>query len=175
MPNEKPANSEPAEASQAPAQPQQPQAPAYQQPALNQPIGDQADPKSRLAMMCFAFFVAPTGAARAYIGQTIGVVRFWVYVASVVLSFIPIINILAGLSMLVLTVWGFVDFFILHGRRVDAFNQPLYSTSRDDRFVSYLFIIFIILIALAVLVLLIMLILMIAGLSLFTRARGFYY
>ncbi len=137
--------------------------------AMNQPVGDKADTKSRLAMMAFAFFAAPTGIARAYIGQTSGVVRFWIFVAAQFLGIIPFINILAGLALMVLYVWGIVDFFILKGRTVDAFNQPMSSTNRDEKFIKYLFIVMIVGLVLALLAIVVSIIFVVivgvAGLS----------
>jgi len=136
-------------------QPPVSQPPVSQQPPAApmppQDVGDKHDPKSRLAMMLFAFFAAPSGLARGYIGETSGMVRFWIYIPTAFLSAIPFVNFLAAPVMLVLYVWGLVDFFLLKGRQQDAHGAQMYSTNRDERVINYLYIVFIILIAISIL------------------------
>lgn len=102
------------------------------------PVGDQADTKSRLAMMLLAFFAVPTGLARAYIGDKNGMTRFWVYLGCSIAMVVPFLNILTGIVLLVLTVWGIVDFFSLTKVYTDAFGMQLSSTNRDERVIRYL-------------------------------------
>ena len=90
-------------------------------------------PKSYLAMMVLAFFAAPMGLARAYRGEKSGWVRFWIYIASQVLMIVPFVNFLAIIALLVLTIWGIVDIFLLYNTRTDAAGVPYYTTPRDDR------------------------------------------
>lgn len=136
-------------------QPETPtQPPAAAQPAAPIPT-DKNDPKSRLAMMAIAFFGGPTGIARAYIGDSSGLVRLWLYIGSTVLSVIPFINIIAALIIVVLGIWGIIDFFLLHKAKTDHFGNPLYATARDNRYIKYLYRVFIaLLIAGAALILL---------------------
>ena len=126
---------------QVQAAPQQPQQ-VYNQPQYvvvqAGPVGDQADTKSRLAMMLLAYFALPTGLASAYIGEASGRVRFWVWLGATVTTIIPFLNILSMLLLLVLSVWGLVDFFRLKGMYNDAFGNPMSSTARDERSIGYI-------------------------------------
>ena len=98
-------------------------------------------PKSYLAMMLLAFFAAPSGLARAYRGEQIGWVRFWIFVGSYVAMIIPFVNLLAGLALCVLAVWGIIDFFLLYKVRTDARGIALTHTPRDLKFSKGFFIV----------------------------------
>lgn len=100
------------------------------------------EPKSRLAMMLLAFFISQTGLARVYRGEKSGCVRFWAYLASTVLMIVPLINLLAGLAMIVLVVWGIVDFYMLYNVKDDANDKALHETARDARVSKALLIVF---------------------------------
>lgn len=116
------------------------------------PVGDQVDTKSRLAMMLLAFFASSTGLARVYIGDKSGMVRLWIYISCIVATLVPFLNIIAALGLLVLLIWGIVDFFTLAKVNDDAFGVPMSSTSRDERAIGYLRITMIILVVLNILV-----------------------
>lgn len=117
----------------------QPQPVAPQQPTyVAGPVGDQVDIKSRLAMMLLAYFALPTGLARAYIGDKMGMIRFWIYLGLAVLMIVPYVNMLAAIGMIALTVWGAIDFFTLKNASTDAFGASLSSTNRDERVIGYL-------------------------------------
>ena len=118
------------------------------------PASDAHDPKSRLAMMALAFFAGPTGIARIYIGDKSGIGRLWAYIVSSILMIVPFINFISAFALLALGIWGVVDFFALKGRRTDAFEKPLYTTARDDRYIKYMHILFIVALAFAALALL---------------------
>ncbi|PID29914.1 hypothetical protein CR983_03430 [Candidatus Saccharibacteria bacterium] len=151
-------------------------------PAHHKSAHKDDEPRSRLAMMLLAFFTVPTGLARVYIGEQIGLVRFWVYVGAVVLSVVPFLNVLAGLVMIVLMVWGVADFFILRTVQEDGVGAPLHTTKRDDKAVSILTILFIIALALVALSIVALIGLTLFGLSLldsatspFNTGENYYY
>ena len=100
-------------------------------PAPTAPATTANEPRSYLTILSLAFFAGPLGLARWYRGDDSGKVRFWIYVACIVLGLIPFVNILAGLGLGVLTIWGVVDFFMLHKTTTDASGMPLSATSRD--------------------------------------------
>ncbi|OYX41601.1 hypothetical protein B7Y94_04770 [Candidatus Saccharibacteria bacterium 32-49-12] len=118
------------------------------------PASDAHDPKSRLAMMTLAFFAGPTGLARIYIGDKSGIGRLWAYIISSILMIVPLINFISAFALLALGIWGVVDFFALKGRQTDAFEKPLHTTTRDDRYIKYLQILFIVALAFAAMALL---------------------
>ena len=93
-----------------------------QQPvATAKPVATQdTGTKSYLVMVVLAFFASITGLARAYRGEKIGWVRFWIYIGSIVLMIIPFINIIAAITLIVLSIWGIVDFFLVYRLRDDA-------------------------------------------------------
>lgn len=108
--------------------PMQPTAPAAQVPAAS--VAQDDGPKSYLAMMVLAALAGPLGLARWYRGDKIGKIRFWIFVASFVLSFVVI-----GLvPLIVLYVWGIVDYFLLRKVRTDTQGRPLSLTQRDLKF-----------------------------------------
>jgi hypothetical protein len=110
-------------------------------------------------MMLLAFFAAPTGLARYYIGETVGKVRFWLYVGSLALLLLPFFAILTQssgalivafllmalslLAQLALAIWGFVDFFFLKSVTKDANGHRLYTTVRDEKAIKILVTVFI--------------------------------
>jgi len=104
------------------------------------PVVDDGEPKSYLAMMLLAFFAMPTGLARVYRGEHGGWIRFWIYVVASVLMIIPFVNIIAAIALLVVTIWGVVDFFLLYKVRTDAAGRPLHTTMRDAKAAKVLFI-----------------------------------
>ncbi|MBP9667954.1 hypothetical protein KBD87_04085 [Candidatus Saccharibacteria bacterium] len=109
-----------------------PQTQAAPQPAvMNAAPSSAGEPRSYLTMVVLAFFTGPMGLARWYRGEDSGKVRFWVYLVVSILSAIPFVNFVAIPIMLVLVVWGVVDFFLLHGTSTDASNMPLVTTNRD--------------------------------------------
>lgn len=115
-------------------------------------------PKSYLAMMLLAFFAAPSGLARAYRGEQIGWIRFWIYIGATVTMIIPFLNILGGLALLALTIWGIVDFFMLYKVRNDAAGKELTTTPRDLKAAKALWIVFIVMLCLTGLMVILMLI-----------------
>lgn len=129
---------------------------------------DPENQKSRLAMMSFAYFAIQTGIARVYIGDKSGYVRLWLFIGAFVLAFIPFINILSGLIMLVLSIWGLIDYFILKKRTTDASGQPLHTNKRDDKSVN---IITIVLVASLVL----MVLFVVLAIALFVAAGANFY
>lgn len=105
--------------------------------------------KSYLVMVVLAFFAGATGLARAYRGDTVGWVRFWIYVGSMILMFIPFINILAALGSIVVGIWGIVDFFLVYRLREDTEGKPLHATVRDQKWAGVFNVIFIVGLALS--------------------------
>lgn len=101
-------------------------------------------PRNYLVMMLLAVLLLPSGLARAYRGEQIGWTRFWVYVGATVGCFIPFLNILAGIAVLALVVWGIVDVFQLRGTTTDADGSALVTTERDGKFARGFFIYFIV-------------------------------
>src|SRR5206468_2507613 len=95
-----------------------------------------------------AILLAPTGLARAYRGEQIGWTRFWIfigiYAASVLLFWIPLLNILVILALIAAYVWGAVDVFQLYKTRTDAEGGALVSSPRDDKFAHAFYIFFIV-------------------------------
>lgn len=113
-------------------------------PSTREKAVDNGGTKSYLVMVVLAFFAGVTGLARAYRGEKIGWVRFWMYVGATVLVVIPFVNILAALVMLVVSVWGIVDFFLVYRLRDDAEGKPLHATARDQKWAGVFNIIYII-------------------------------
>ncbi len=120
---------------------------------------------SRLAMMAIAFFASPLGLARMYRGDPNGKVRFWLYVGAMFAMAVPYVNIIAGLVMLVLLVWGVVDFFTLYGETHDAQGQPLLTTARDERWIEMMRTVYIVVLVISAAMLLIAISLSINGLT----------
>lgn len=108
-------------------------------------------PKSYLVMMLLAVFTLPTGLARAYLGEQVGWTRFWVFIASYVLLLVPLLNLVAGLVVLGLFIWGIVDLFTLRKRTTDATGKELVSTPRDKKWAKGFFIYAVVAMALGVL------------------------
>lgn len=110
-----------------------------------QPVAD-ADKKSYLAMLFLAFFAGITGLARVYLGDKVGLVRFYIFIGAVVVlwTFVPGLQIAAGLAMLVLSVWSVVDFFLLYKNFKDASEDELAVTERDKKFAKVFFILYIV-------------------------------
>lgn len=112
--------------------------------AMPAPVVVDTGVKSYLAMMLLAILAAPLGLARAYRGETIGWVRFWIYIGSyasiVFLWWTIIFAILGFLGILVMTVWGIVDIFLLRNTTTDAAGKPLHGTARDQKWASGFFI-----------------------------------
>lgn len=105
---------------------------------------DNGGTKSYLVLVVLAFFAGVTGLARAYRGEKIGWVRFWIYVGSLVLMVIPLINFLAILAIIVLSIWGIVDFFLIYRLRDDSEGKPLHATTRDQKWAGVFNIMYII-------------------------------
>ena len=125
--------------------------------------------KSYINLVSLAFFAAPTGLARAYRGEQIGWVRFWVYVGATILMAVPILNFLAILAMLVLGVWGAVDFFLIHKLRTDASGQPLHATARDQVWAKNMKTVYIVLLALAAVLIVLAILIVAAGIANFSN------
>lgn len=104
--------------------------------------------KSYLVMVTLAFFASVTGLARAYRGEKVGWVRFWMFVGSCVAIIVPLLNILAGLVQIILWIWGIVDFFLVYRLRDDAAGKPLHVTPRDMKWAGVFNVLYIIGIAL---------------------------
>lgn len=105
--------------------------------------------KSYINMISLAFFAGPTGLARAYRGEQIGWIRFWIYVGGTVLMIVPFLNILAFLALIVVSIWGVVDFFMVYNLRTDAAGQPLHATARDQVWAKNMKTVYIVMLALA--------------------------
>lgn len=106
-------------------------------------------PRNYLVMMLLAVLLLPSGLARAYRGEQIGWTRFWIYVGATVACIIPFLNILAGLAILALIVWGAIDVFQLRKTTTDAEGGALVMTERDGKFAKGFFIYFIVSLCLA--------------------------
>ncbi len=125
----------------------------------NQPMATSAAPKiadtgvkSYINMVTLAFFAGQLGLARAYRGERVGWVRFWLYIGSTVLLIVPFINILAMLALLVLAIWGLIDFFLIYDLTTDANGQPLHATERDKNWAKTMRILYIVGIVLVILI-----------------------
>lgn len=124
---------------------------AANQPTAAPQAAVDTGPKSYLVMMLLAVFTLPTGLARAYLGEQIGWTRFWVFIASYVLLLVPLLNLVAGLVVLGLFIWGIVDLFTLRKRTTDATGKELVSTPRDKKWAKGFFIYAVVAMALGVL------------------------
>lgn len=113
-------------------------------PSTPEKAVDNGGTKSYLVLVVLAFFAGVTGLARAYRGEKIGWVRFWIYVGSLVLMVIPLINFLAILAIIVLSIWGIVDFFLIYRLRDDSEGKPLHATTRDQKWAGVFNIMYII-------------------------------
>lgn len=120
-------------------------------------------PRNFLAVMLLAIFASPYGLARWYRGDDSGKIRFWVAVGCTVCIIIPIINVIAGLGLVVLHIWGIVDFFLLSGTTTDANDTPYVASSRDITWANNLKIAYIVLLVIQALVILLGVILIAAG------------
>lgn len=101
---------------------------------------DQSGPKNYLVMMLLAVFLLPTGLARAYIGDKSGWTRFWVFIGAYILMIVPFINLIAGLVVFGLLIWGLVDLFVLRNRTTDVTGADLAGTPRDKKWAKGFFI-----------------------------------
>ncbi len=119
-------------------------APATTAPATTAAPVVPKGPRNYLVMMLLAVLLLPTGLARAYRGEQIGWTRFWIYVGATVGCIIPFLNILAGLALLALVVWGAIDVFQLRKTTTDADGGALVMTERDGKFAKGFFIYFIV-------------------------------
>lgn len=109
--------------------------------------------KSYLAMMTLAFFASSTGLARAYRGEKLGWIRFYIWLGALVVAwtFVPGLQVTAGLASAVLGVWGIVDFFLLYGTKTDADGNALRVVKIDKTFAKVAFVLEIVGLSLAVL------------------------
>ncbi len=121
--------------------------------------------KSYLVMVVLAFFASVTGLARAYRGEKVGWIRFWMFVGSYVLMIVPFLNILSGLALIVLSIWGIVDFFLVYRLRDDAEGKPLHATARDIKWAGVFNVLYIVFLALGVVVIILSIIFSAALLS----------
>lgn len=110
------------------------------------------DTRSYLVMMLLAVFVMPTGLARAYRGEQIGWIRFWVFIGSYVSMLVPMLGLVGGLAIIVLVIWGLIDIFLLRGTKTDAAGKPLTSTPTDNKWANGFFIYAVVSLALVTLV-----------------------
>lgn len=101
-------------------------------------------PRSYLVMMLLAVLMLPSGLARAYRGEQIGWTRFWIYVGATAASIIPLLNILAALALIALTVWGAIDVFQLRKVKTDAEGGALLTSERDEKFAKAFYIYFLV-------------------------------
>ncbi len=101
-------------------------------------------PRSYLVMMLLAVLMLPSGLARAYRGEQIGWTRFWIYVGATAATFIPLLNILGALAMLVLAVWGAIDVFQLRNTKTDSEGGPLLTSERDEKFAHGFYVLFLV-------------------------------
>lgn len=111
-------------------------------------------PRSYLVMMILAVLMLPSGLARAYRGEQSGWTRFWVYVGASVAMIIPFLNILAGLALIGLAIWGVVDVFQLRKTKTDAEGGALLTSERDEKFAKGFFIYLLVQLGIAALALL---------------------
>lgn len=109
------------------------------------------DARSYLAMMLIAIFMMPTGLARAYRGEKAGWNRFWVLIGTYVAMLIPPLTLIGVLIVLVLTVWGLVDVFLLRTTTTDATGNPLATTPTDKQWAKGFFIYLIVALSLTIL------------------------
>lgn len=121
------------------------------------------DQRSYLAMLALAFFAGQTGLARAYRGDQIGWTRFWLWIGANVTMIIPFVNFLSALVLLVLGIWGIVDFFMVYKLRDDSTAKPLHTTPTDQKWAKVMRTLYIIGLALAAVAVLFSIILMIIG------------
>lgn len=113
--------------------------------------------RSYLAMMLFAFFGGQLGLARVYRGDIVlGWTRFWtfisVYILYVITFFFMPLQLVMGIILFGLSVWGVVDFFILYGTKVDAAKHTLIHNKLDARIAKILLILSIIGLSIALIV-----------------------
>lgn len=101
-------------------------------------------PRSYLVMMLLAVLMLPSGLARAYRGEQIGWTRFWIYVGATAASFIPLLNILGAIAMIVLAVWGVIDVFQLRNTRTDSEGGLLVTSERDEKFAHGFYVLFLV-------------------------------
>lgn len=98
------------------------------------------DTRSYFAMMLLAIFMMPSGLARAYRGEQIGWIRFWVFIGSYLSLLVPGLNLVGALALIVLCVWGLVDIFLLRSVTTDAAGKPLSTTPTDKKWAKGFFI-----------------------------------
>lgn len=109
------------------------------------------DQKNYLVMMLLAVLALPTGLARAYIGDQSGWVRFWIFVGAYVLMIIPLVNLISGVIVFGLSVWGLIDLFLLRSRTHDAVGAPLVATPTDKKWANGFFVYAVVMIVLVTL------------------------
>lgn len=100
-------------------------------PVPTPPVAQPSEPRSYMAIIALAFFAGPLGLARWYRGDESGKTRFWVYAVASLASTIPGINFVSLPVLLVLLIWGVVDFFKLYATTTDASGAPLTATAQD--------------------------------------------
>lgn len=98
------------------------------------------DTRSYLVMMLLAIFMLPSGLARAYRGEQIGWIRFWIFAGSYLTLLVPPLGLLGVLALVVLSVWGLIDVFLLRTITTDAAGRPLASTPTDKKWAKGFFI-----------------------------------
>lgn len=143
-------------------------APATEQtaaPVAAQPVVASGQPRNFLAVMLLACFLGTFGFHKIYTGdKTLGWTRFGVGVGSILLSFIPFINILASIALLALAVWAIVDVFIIFLKNhTDAEGQEFVATERDKKAAKAIFIYVIASWSAAILLTILIVILLVAG------------
>lgn len=133
-------------------QPESPVPVPVSNPTPAAPVVDQS-PRSYLAIVVLAAFAGPFGLARWYRGDTtIGKTRFWVALGSTLTSWIPFVNFISIIGIVVMCVWAVIDFFMLHGTTSDANNQPYAASQRDINWAKWIKIYFTISISLFVVI-----------------------
>lgn len=137
--------------------------PATGQP-VPRPVGyEDMSPRNYLAVVALAMFTAPLGLARWYRGDEIGKIRFWIAVGCYATLIIPFVNLISILGILVLQVWGIIDFFLLASTTTDANNTPYVATQRDISWAKGLKIAYIVILVIAAMMIVLYLLLLVLG------------
>ena len=140
-------------------------APAASQPVVPAATAAPVDtsPRNYLAVVALAAFMGQYGLARWYRGDELGKIRFWIAVGCTVTMPIIYLNVLSALGMLILSVWGIIDFFLLTSTTADANGTPYVATERDKMWAQGLKIAYIVGLILAAVAIVVFLILLAAG------------
>ena len=159
------ANQQPTAQPTPPAETAPHTAPAASQPVVPAaaPAPVDTSPRNYLAVVVLAAFMGQYGLARWYRGDELGKIRFWIAVGCTVTMPIIYLNVLSALGMLILSVWGIIDFFLLTSTTADANGTPYVATERDKTWAQGLKIAYIVGLVLAAVAIVVFLILLAAG------------